>query len=254
MQSDEDVRRITALGAEGGRVQNLGNIKYDLPEAAAFPDGDRLARAAGARAVLVAGSTGEGEEEQVLDAWRGLPDRPFLVLAPRRPERFDAVAALCESQGLRVLRRSAPDSSRLLPTPPNSPIDVYLLDSIGELASVYRCGALAFIGGSLIDTGGQNPIEAWAAGIPAVAGPHMENFAEVAARGEALGILTRVRDGAELSRRLEEAFGAASATATAKRGAEAARFVAENRGAAERTADALLRLVPELRQSRASAP
>ena len=113
MQSNEDVRRILALGAEGGRVQNLGNIKYDLPEAAAFPDGDRLARAAGARAVLVAGSTGEGEEEQVLDAWRGLPDRPFLVLAPRRPERFDAVAALCESQGLNVLRRSSPD----LPSP-----------------------------------------------------------------------------------------------------------------------------------------
>ena len=80
----------------------------------------------------------------------------------------------------------------------------------------------------------------------------MENFAEIAARGEALGILTRVRDGAELSRSLEEAFGDASATA--RRGAEAARFVAENRGAAERTADALLRLVPELRQRRASAP
>ncbi len=148
------------------------------------------------------------------------------------------------------MRRSSPVSR--LPTPDSS-VDVYLLDSIGELASVYRCGALAFIGGSLIDTGGQNPIEAWAAGIPAIAGPHMENFAEIAARGEALGILTRVRDGAELSRSLEEAFGRV-ATATARRGAEAARFVAENRGAAERTADALLRLVPELRQRRASAP
>ena len=251
MQSDEDVRRIIALGADGGRVQNLGNIKYDLPEAAAFPDGDQLARAAGARAVLVAGSTGEGEEEMVLDAWHRLPNRPLLVLAPRRPERFDEVARLTTSRGLNVLRRSTHGSQLTTHDPA---CDVYLLDSIGELASVYRCGALAFIGGSLIDTGGQNPIEAWAAGIPAVAGPHMENFAEIAARGEALGILTRVRDGVELSRRLEEAFGAASATATARRGAEAARFVAENRGAAERTADALLRLVPELRQSRASAP
>jgi 3-deoxy-D-manno-octulosonic-acid transferase len=251
MQSGEDAGRIEALGAAPERVRDLGNLKYDLPEAPAFPDTERLRRAASGRAVLVAGSTGEGEEELVLDAWSALAPRPLLLLAPRRPERFDGVARLCASRGLTVLRRSSITNHESPIT--NSP-HVYLLDSIGELASAYRGAALAFIGGSLVATGGQNPIEAWAAGVPAIAGPHMENFREIAARGEALGILERARDSADLSRRLAAAF--ASPEETARRGAEAARFVAENRGAAERAADALLGLVPGLaqRQARGGAP
>ncbi len=248
MQSREDAGRIEALGAAPERVRDLGNLKYDLPEAPAFPDAERLRRAASGRAVLVAGSTGEGEEELVLDAWSALAPRPLLVLAPRRPERFDSVARLCASQGLRVLRRS--DSESKIQNPKSEiPFDVYLVDSIGELASAYRGAALAFIGGSLVATGGQNPIEAWAAGVPAIAGPHMENFREIAARGESLGILERARDSADLSRRFAAAL--ASPAETARRGAEAARFVAENRGAAERAAEALLALVPRLSQRRA---
>ena len=249
MQSDEDARRIEALGAPRERIQNLGNIKYDLPEAPPFPDSARLVRAAAGRAVLVAGSTGEGEESLVLDAWHRLEIRPLLVLAPRRPERFDEVARLVENRGFRVLRRSTHDPR---PTTHDSPIDVYLLDSIGELASIYRQGTLAFIGGSLVDTGGQNPIEAWAAGIPAMAGPHMENFREIAARGDALRILIRAHDPADLSRRIAEAL--ADPAETSRRGADAARFVAESRGAAERTAAALVGLVPDLSARRASAP
>jgi 3-deoxy-D-manno-octulosonic-acid transferase len=249
MQSDEDARRVEALGAPRERIRNLGNIKYDLPEAPPFPDSARLVRAAAGRAVLVAGSTGDGEEELVLDAWRGLSSRPLLVLAPRRPERFDGVARLVEQAGLRLLRRSTPDSRAQTP---DSPIDVYLLDSIGELASIYREGTLAFIGGSLVQTGGQNPIEAWAAGIPALAGPHMENFPEIAARGEALRILARASDAADLSRRIAEALDAPAETS--RRGADAARFVAESRGAAERTAAALVGLVPDLSARRASSP
>src|SRR5262249_5247835 len=200
----EDARRIEALGAPPERVLPLGNLKYDLPDAPVFPDTERLRRAAAGRAVLVAGSTGEGEEELVLDAWRELPKRPLLLLAPRRRERFDAVARLCASQGLRVLRRSDPEAKIQNPKS-EIPFDVYLLDSIGELASVYRGAALAFIGGSLVATGGQNPIEAWAAGVPAIAGPHMENFGEIAARGESLGILERARGSAGLGRRLAAA-------------------------------------------------
>jgi len=243
MQSRDDADRIEALGAPPERVHDLGNLKYDLPEAPVFPDADRLRRAASGRAVLVAGSTGEGEEELVLDAWTGLAPRPLLVLAPRRPERFDFVARLCASRGLRVLRRSDPESQFRDPESETA-FDVYLLDSIGELASAYRGAALAFVGGSLIATGGQNPIEAWAAGVPAIAGPHMENFREIAARGEFLGILERARDSGDLARRLAAALG--SPADTARRGAEAARFVSENRGAAERAADAILALVPGL--------
>jgi 3-deoxy-D-manno-octulosonic-acid transferase len=254
MQSKEDADRIAALGAPGERVRDLGNLKYDLPDPAVFPDADRLRRAAAGRAVVVAGSTGEGEEELVLDAWTGLSPRPLLVLAPRRPERFDSVARLCVSRGLAVLRRSEPESKIPNPKSKIEP-DVYLLDSIGELASAYRGAALAFIGGSLVPTGGQNPIEAWAAGVPAIAGPHMENFREIAERGDSLGILERVRDSADLGRRLAAALASPSNMADlARRGAEAARFVAENRGAADRAADALLALVPGLAQRRRSAP
>jgi 3-deoxy-D-manno-octulosonic-acid transferase len=153
------------------------------------------------------------------------------------------VARLCASRGLRVLRRSDPESQFRDPESETA-FDVYLLDSIGELASAYRGAALAFVGGSLIATGGQNPIEAWAAGVPAIAGPHMENFREIAARGESLGILERARDSGDLARRLATALG--SPADTARRGAVAARFVSENRGAAERAADAILALVPGL--------
>ncbi|MFY9550774.1 MAG: glycosyltransferase N-terminal domain-containing protein, partial [Thermoanaerobaculia bacterium] len=216
MQSEEDARRVVALGAPEERVRVFGNLKYDLPEAPPFADGDRLRAAAGARPVLVAGSTGEGEEPLLLDAWTGLEKRPLLVLAPRRPERFDEVAGLVEGRGWTVLRRSSQISAL------DSQPDVYLLDSIGELASVYRDAALAFVGGSLVPTGGQNPIEAWAAGVPVLAGPHMENFRDVAARGEALGILKRVQDPRALASELAVALSAPGQTL--RRGADAARF------------------------------
>jgi 3-deoxy-D-manno-octulosonic-acid transferase len=136
------------------------------------------------------------------------------------------------------MRRSTPDSSRLL-----TPVDTYLLDSIGELASVYRGASLAFVGGSLIARGGQNPIEAWAAGVPVLAGPHMENFRDVAAAGQERGILTRVENVAGLARELTAALGAPEETR--RRAADAERFVEENRGAADRTAEAILALLPD---------
>ncbi len=242
MQSREDVRRVVELGAPESRVRVFGNLKYDLPEPASFPDAERLRATAAGRPVIVAGSTGDGEEALVFDAWEGLHPRPLLVLAPRRPERFDAVAALAQSRGLRLLRRTSPAS-------PDA-TDVYLLDSIGELSSVYRHAAVAFVGRSLVPGGGQNPIEAWAAGVPVVAGPHMENFRDVAASGEALGILTRVADPQALRRALSKAL--SEPGETARRGADAARFVAENRGAASRTAQALAALAPPTSGGRTS--
>jgi 3-deoxy-D-manno-octulosonic-acid transferase len=236
MQSPEDARRIEALGAPPDRVCVLGNVKYDLPRAQPFPDAGRLREAAGGRPVLVAGSTREGEEEIVLDALSRLPDRPLLVLAPRRPERFDAVAEEVGRRGLRLLRRSSQPAQGALPRP-----DAYLLDSIGELASSYGEATIAFVGGSLLPYGGQNPIEAWAAGVPVVSGPHMENFRDVAAAGEAGGFLERASDAVSLSRSLARALG--DPAGTAHRGAIAAGFVASSRGAAERTAAAVLALV-----------
>jgi 3-deoxy-D-manno-octulosonic-acid transferase len=238
MQSAADARRVEAIGAPSDRVCVLGNVKFDLPPARPFPDAARLREAADGRPVLVAGSTREGEEEILLDAWSRLPGRPLLVLAPRRPERFDAVAEEVARRGLRLLRRSSPTRSG---DGAASRPDAYLLDSIGELASAYGEATIAFVGGSLLPHGGQNPIEAWAAGVPVLCGPHMENFRDVAAAGEAGGFLERASDAPSLLRALAKAL--ADPTETARRGAAAAGFVAANRGAADRTAAAVLALV-----------
>jgi 3-deoxy-D-manno-octulosonic-acid transferase len=250
MQSKEDARRIETLGAPRDRIRALGNLKYDLPAPAPFPDADRLSAAAAGRPILVAGSTREREESKVLDAWQALSPRPLLVLAPRRPERFDEVARMVESRGLKLLRRSIPT---LDPRPSTLDFlpDVYLLDSIGELASVYRGAVLAFAGGSLVPSGGQSPIEAWSAGVPVVSGPHMENFREAVRDGEALGILRRAQDTRALGALFADAV--ARPEETRRSGEAAARFVAGSRGAAAATAELLASLAPALAAARGSA-
>jgi len=254
MQSEEDARRIRELGAPADRVLVTGNIKYDAAPPGAFPDARRLRSAAADRPVLVAASTGQGEEEIILEAWATLDPRPFLAIAPRRPERFDAVASLIESRGFRVIRRSSPDpvpsDHESRNTDQQSPI--YLLDSIGELASLYGEANLAFLGGSLVPSGGHNPIEAWAAGVPVLVGPHTQNFRSITRSGEEIGILERVSD----ARSLAHACGLVlhDPASAAARGERARRFVAENRGAAASTAKAVGKLLAGEPEARATAP
>lgn len=250
MQSAEDAERIRSLGAPGDRVHVTGNIKYDRPEAPPFADAARLHASAAGRPIIVAASTGEGEERLVLDAWSGSRRRSFLVIAPRRPERFDEVAKLVESRGLRLVRRSSPVSNPEFPIQ-NSP-DVYLLDSIGELSSAYRGAKLAFIGGSFIETGGHNPIEAWAEGVPVLTGPHTENFREITAAGAAGGFLRRVANPAELANEFQPAILASPDLAA--RGESARRFVAEARGAARATAKLVLPLAHSGVREKIAAP
>ncbi len=243
MQTEEDAERIARLGAPPERIRVTGNIKYDLAAAPPFADAARLKGAASGRPVVVAASTADGEEAIVLEAWKRLSPRPLLAIAPRRPERFDDVARLVESSGFSVIRRSSTDSSAFNPqsTIVNHQSPVYLLDSIGELPSLYREASVAFLGGSLAPVGGHNPIEAWAQGVPVLVGPHTENFREVTARGEQFGFVRRAAD----ARALSDAFAAALAdpAATAACGERAMRFVAENRGAADATADLVLPLL-----------
>ncbi|MCA1581965.1 MAG: 3-deoxy-D-manno-octulosonic acid transferase [Acidobacteria bacterium] len=247
MQTREDAARIERLGAPGGRVFVTGNVKYDLPPAAPFADAARLVRSAGGRPVVVAASTGQGEDEIVLAAWAAVPaaDRPLLVLAPRRPERFDAVAALVREAGHALLRRSSADDAAS-PAParrdPEDEPPVYLLDSIGELSAVYGEARLAFVGGSLVPIGGHNPIEAWGAGVPVIVGPHTSNFRDIVRDGLAIGILEVVRDGPGLSRAVAAAL--ADPAGLARRGEAARRAAAEGRGAVARTADLVLPLLP----------
>ncbi len=267
MQTEEDAKRIGRLGARPDRVLVTGNIKYDLAPAPPFADAARLGAAAAGRPVLVAASTGEGEEEMVLEAWKGLSPHPLLVLAPRRPERFDDVARLIESRGFRLIRRSGaglgtrdsglegPEGIRhpdhKSPITNHKSSSVYLLDSIGELASLYGEAFLAFLGGSLIATGGHNPIEAWAQGVAVLVGPHTGNFREITRAGQRLGILESVADTRELARAFDLAV--KDPAGAAARGERAKRFVAASRGAAAATADAVAGFLRSARE-RAAAP
>jgi 3-deoxy-D-manno-octulosonic-acid transferase len=235
MQTGEDARRVESLGVAASKIRIKGNVKYDLPAAPPFRDSERLAETAAGRAVLVAASTAEGEEDVVVTAWKRLSPRPLLAVAPRRPERFDDVARRIEAAGLRLTRSTEVG-------PRGGEAEVYLLDTIGELPSLYHHANLAFVGGSLVAGGGHNPIEAWAAGVPVVVGPHTENFREITEKGGELNILTRVADVDELAKVLSSEL--ADPARLLSRGAAARRFVAANRGAADATADEVLALLP----------
>ncbi len=242
MQSEGDAGRILALGAPAERVRVTGNVKYDRPPAPPFADAAAVETLAAGRPVLVAASTGEGEEEIVLKAWRPVASRCLLVLAPRRPERFDAVADLIRREGFDVARRSG--SSQRTTRSPDDPIarsPVYLLDSIGELASAYALGTMAFVGGSLIPAGGHNPIEAWAQGLSVATGPHVENFREIAGHGEREGFLRRVDGVADLAAWIVSCLDQPEEARS--RGHRARSFVGRNRGAARATAELVLPLL-----------
>ncbi len=188
-QSETDADRLTAIGCRPERVSVAGNLKFDV-RAAQEAEATRLLRAlAGSLRLVVAGSTLEGEEAALLAAWPRLlasDAQLALVLAPRHPERFCAVAALLEKSQFSWTRRlhwrgddqnAEPDGGN----PPLSPGQlgpgqIVLLDTIGELASVYSLASVAFVGGSLIPAGGHNPLEPAQFGVPIVMGPHTANF------------------------------------------------------------------------------
>ncbi|HUX44807.1 MAG TPA: 3-deoxy-D-manno-octulosonic acid transferase [Terracidiphilus sp.] len=178
-QSDTDALRLRALGCPPDRVAVAGNLKFDV-RAAQQADATRLLQslAPGLRFV-VAGSTLEGEEAALLQAWpRLLSADPnlVLVLAPRHPERFSAVADLLQASGIPWVRRSAWQAPAPDAQAPIAAGHIVLLDSIGELASVYSLAAVAFVGGSLFPTGGHNPLEPAQFGVPIVMGSHHANF------------------------------------------------------------------------------
>jgi 3-deoxy-D-manno-octulosonic-acid transferase len=181
-QSDADAARFRALGAPPERVAVMGNIKFDQP----LPDaqialGRRLRARLGARPVWVAASTHEGEDELVLAAHRALltalPDAA-LLLVPRHPQRFDAVARLVEKARFSVQRRSA--LGALDGAGATIDAQVLLGDSMGEMFAYFAAADVAFVGGSLVAVGGHNVLEPAALGLPVLFGPQMHNF--VAAR------------------------------------------------------------------------
>jgi len=175
-QSPNDAERLKAIGCLPERVSVAGNLKFDV-RAAQEAEATRLLQTLtpGLR-ILVAGSTLEGEEAALIQAWPLLLTADpslVLVLAPRHPERFAGVAALLGKSGISWVKRS---DWRAQPPEALKPGQIVLLDSIGELASVYSLASVAFVGGSLIPAGGHNPLEPAQFGVPIVMGPHYFNF------------------------------------------------------------------------------
>jgi len=200
VQDAEDRRRLAALGVPKERVRVTGNLKFEAAEPPLDPAlAARVRELAAGRPIVLAGSTMPGEEEKVLAAFEraGGGGRALLVLAPRHPERWDEVDALLaawarERGGAHLRRRRLPAD---LPT---QPVSVLLLDSLGELAGLYRLAAAAFIGGTLVATGGHNPLEPARFGVPLAVGPSLHNFRDVAERFDRAGAWRRVADAAEL--------------------------------------------------------
>lgn len=226
VQSAEDRDRLVSLGVAGEKITVTGNLKYESPEPAVKPElEERLRTLAAGRPILLAGSTMPGEEEQVLDAFRRL-EGALLVIAPRHPERWDEVAALL---GKNAIRRSA--------IPGEGGADIILLDSLGELAGLYRIAAGAFIGGTLVPKGGHNPLEPARFGVPVAVGPSMHNFRDMAERFDRAGAWRRVNDAAELATIWGEWI--ADPAAAREQGERAFRLLEENRGAVGRTLEML---------------
>jgi 3-deoxy-D-manno-octulosonic-acid transferase len=207
MQSVKDAERIHVLGAPTDRVRVSGNLKYDLELPAPTPLSNWLAaeiKRIGRSPIIVAGSVVATEEPHALIAFgtlQGEYPKAFLVLAPRKPERFDEAAEFIDESHRKFLRRShlpipEPSQSQGLQASDSSTIPadvtVLLLDSIGELASLYGLADGAFVGGSLVPSGGHNILEPAAFGKIPVFGPSMENFSEIASQFVSAGAAIQV--------------------------------------------------------------
>jgi 3-deoxy-D-manno-octulosonic-acid transferase len=236
-QTEADAVRLREAGAR--KVSVEGNLKFDItPDPRLLEIGKRWKATTSARPVVLATLTREGEEASLLAAWRGLAaPRPLLVVVPRHPQRFEAVAELIAGSGFTLSRRSAWGEA-----PPHTAAsaDVWLGDSMLEMPAWYALADVALLGGSFAPLGGQNLIEAAACGCPIVMGPNTFNFAQAAELSLATGAALRVET-------MEEGIARAIAIDRGeehRRRAEAAlAFAAAHRGAAVRMATWIRRAI-----------
>ena len=261
VQSEESARRFIDLGADPARVVVTGSLKFDSLDASstALPPGaptawslrggveararDRVLRyfrVPASRPVIVAGSTMKGEEIAVLRAFRRVrttSPTALLVLAPRNPERFGEAEQLARQEGWKVSKRSD------LAIDAEPRVDVVVLDTIGELATIYQIATVVFVGGSLVTTGGHNVLEPAVFGKSIIFGPHMQNFLEIAEAFVSNGA------GVQLAgeEQLEEAFVSlmGDPVRRARLGAAARALVEANRGANEKSVRVLTALLPQ---------
>ena len=234
-QSEGDAARLRQIGAHAPVV--TGNLKFDmaLPPAALTLGTDWRSRI-GPRPVMLAASTREGEEALVLDAFHAHPahDSALLVIVPRHPQRFDDVAKLATERGLRVARRSAG-------TLPGADTQVWLGDSMGEMAAYYTLADVVLMGGTWLPFGGQNLIECCAVGRPVLLGPHTYNFSDASDAALDAGAGLRF---ATVADAMGEAFELLADTPRRKAMGEAGcRFTRQHGGATARTVALLTPLI-----------
>ena len=231
-QSRKDARQLEGLGVSGHLIHVTGNLKFDAPvEATVLAEGAQLRGHWGRdRFVLIAASTHPGEERRILAAFGRLqaicPDI-LLVLVPRHPERFTGVASLCRRRGHNVVRRTerAGELAR--------DVDVVVGDTMGELQTLYAAADIAFVGGSLVEVGGHNILEACAVGVPVIFGPHMFQAEEIGTMALERGAARRVTDIVSLTDAVRTYIEHPELIETAAGAARA--LVADNRGALVRT-------------------
>lgn len=239
-QTAADADRLRSLGASA--VEVTGNLKFDVePGAGSESLAVQFRQRFGNRKVFLAASTREGEEELLLDALERDPlGDALVVIVPRHPQRFDSVAQLLAARSLKYARRSA-----------SGPLDaecrIVLGDSMGEMAAYYRACDVAFVGGSLLAYGGQNLIEACAAGVPVLIGPYTYNFAQAAESAVAAGAALRVERAEEVVRRARSLLG--DPGLRERMGGAGIAFCATHRGATERTLAVCERLLSSSRAS-----
>jgi len=244
-QSQRSADRLLAMGAPADRVAVTGSLKFDALDwsAANRSLSDHPARRVfgqlSERPVFVAASTLRGEDDLVLDTFEALRARTsgaVLLLAPRHPERFDEVTALAARRGLHVSRRTHIE--------PDAPLaaDVIVLDTVGELASLFGFATVVFVGGSLVDRGGHNILEPALFGKPIIVGPSMHNFPDIASSFLEAQALVQVPDGAALTTAVLDLM--SDAGQRDELGSRARRLLEAHRGATQRTLDEIARVLP----------
>jgi 3-deoxy-D-manno-octulosonic-acid transferase len=254
-QSEEDARRLVALGASEADVRVGGNLKYDVRVPKKSRVAELIREVASGRRIVVAGSTVDrkdsslSEDEMVIQAWEGAVRREtgaMLVLAPRHPERFGEVEAVARGFRLKKVSELTGGMEGVAAAGSEGKegaVEVVLLDTIGDLAAVYGVADVAFVGGSLVPKGGHNPLEPAQFGVPVVMGPSHENFRDVVGRMLAVDGIVVVKGKEELTAALVDLLtNAAKASAIGARGRGV--FDAQA-GATGRTVEALIQMLGE---------
>jgi 3-deoxy-D-manno-octulosonic-acid transferase len=256
-QSEEDARRLVAMGARVDAVRAIGNLKYDVRAAKASRVAELIKEAAAGRPIVVAGSTADrlnykklSEDEMAILAWEGRVRREIgalLVMAPRHPERFGEVEAtvmeFCyvKASDWRDRNEVNPPFAKSAKDGAPCRLEIVLLDTIGDLAAVYGVADVAFVGGSLVERGGHNPLEPAQFGVPVVMGTSYENFRDVVGRMQAEDGIRIVQDKAELETALVELL--TDREAARAMGERGRRVFEQQQGATGRAVAALVGMV-----------